>query len=833
MSMSTRNNHVHILVSIILVGMLLPVFVEAMTADAYLSLVATQRQQNNQRPLNTRETNATVTAWNSLSENQRLYVENRIAAIQANIALNGGNLPIGAAIGVIGNGYDQLPLNEQEILTKDAKDEAANPQKRSSASWCSGIVDCLMLIPSAIGKAIFTLLGGFLLELSRLILGIAGLLFNLLIEKTIIQFGTFYGDMKPAVEQAWTAFRDIANILIIGIFTFIAISIILGLKEYGQKKMIANVLIIAVMINFSLLFAKMIIDASNYTAAQIYTAAALGGTGGTTGGTAGAASTQTTYGIADQYMNLLGVGSVGGSFRVLWDVPGAWATLSHSIFMTMILLGAALVLFYGCFLLASRMIMLIFLMVTASIAFASYLIPKWAGSSYGWSAWWSSLLWCAALAPILMFFLWMTLNVSYALKGTSSPNLSAALSNPSVSTIGHLLNYLLILGLLFGTFKISSMAANKIGGFSMAAMVPGLGVAGLGRFAGFVGKNTVGRAAGSLSRRAGAAGEEHDAKGRWIKGALYGGLAKQLAKPEKRDFNMMNTKFGKDITGIAGLKGGWAGETKGKGIEGDDKAAAEMYAKRSEKAAEVLKKDMEKDGGAMLKEAARSIADLPENKEKAKNIRAQKEVAEKLLKESKEGRAENKANYEAALKNAETSKNAAETAIKRSEENMKTVVSQLERDKEYTHEGSESRRENESQIAAARAEHDGNQNSQNEKINAAKATVTRIQSLQKAEVDAEEGHKKTLTDIAKQNEEFEKKIQAEALSSMSAEKIAGKLVPARLTNIFRKDETNDRLTALTRKHIKETGEEKAIKNLIKKQQDEAGKKPEAEKPTGR
>ncbi len=474
MSMSTRNNHVHILVSIILVGMLLPVFVEAMTADAYLSLVATQRQQNNQRPLNTTETNATVTAWNSLSENQRLYVENRIAAIQANIALYGGNLPIGAAIGVIGNGYDQLPTNEQEILTKDAKDEAANPQKRSSASWCSGIVDCLMLIPSAIGKAIFTLLGGFLLELSRVILGIAGLLFNLLIEKTIIQFGTFYGDMKPAVEQAWTAFRDIANILIIGIFTFIAISIILGLKEYGQKKMIANVLIIAVMINFSLLFAKMIIDASNYTAAQIYTAAALGGTGGTTGGTAGAASTQTTYGIADQYMNLLGVGSVGGSFNVLWDVPGAWATLSHSIFMTMILLGAALVLFYGCFLLASRMIMLIFLMVTASIAFASYLIPKWAGSSYGWSAWWSSLLWCAALAPILMFFLWMTLNVSYALKGTSSPNLSAALSNPSVSTIGFLLNYLLILGLLFGTFKISSMAANKIGGFSMASLATAL-----------------------------------------------------------------------------------------------------------------------------------------------------------------------------------------------------------------------------------------------------------------------------------------------------------------------------------------------------------------------
>ncbi len=614
MSMSTRNNHVHILVSIILVGMLLPVFVEAMTADAYLSLVATQRQQNKQRPLNTAETNATVTAWNSLSENQRLYVENRIAAIQANIARYGGNLPIGAAIGVIGNGYDQLPPNEQGILTKDAKEEAANPQKRSSASWCSGIVDCLMLIPSAIGKAIFTLLGGFLLELSRVILGIAGLLFNLLIEKTIIQFGTFYGDMKPAVEQAWTAFRDIANILIIGIFTFIAISIILGLKEYGQKKMIANVLIIAVMINFSLLFAKMIIDASNYTAAQIYTAAALGGTGGTTGGTAGAASTQTTYGIADQYMNLLGVGSVGGSFNVLWDVPGAWATLSHSIFMTMILLGAALVLFYGCFLLASRMIMLIFLMVTASIAFASYLIPKWAGSSYGWSAWWSSLLWCAALAPILMFFLWMTLNVSYALKGTSSPNLSAALSNPSVSTIGFLLNYLLILGLLFGTFKISSMAANKIGGFSFAQMatalpltmgsrflVGGLGRLAVGAPAYFKGKSLTKEARGLRNEAAQAelAAKRHESFGNL-------GLADQARAEAKRKrdeaagkiqraglmgtlasskFNVMDTAGAKAVMGAVGVKGFAAGASSKMMFEKGIADRVETRAKAAEKMA--------------------------------------------------------------------------------------------------------------------------------------------------------------------------------------------------------------------------------------------------------
>ena len=61
------------------------------------------------------------------------------------------------------------------------------------------------------------------------ILTLAGFLFNALINDTIVTFGpSIYDKVKVAVETGWTAFRDIANILIIGIFTFIAISIILA-----------------------------------------------------------------------------------------------------------------------------------------------------------------------------------------------------------------------------------------------------------------------------------------------------------------------------------------------------------------------------------------------------------------------------------------------------------------------------------------------------------------------------------------------------------------------------------------------------------------------------
>ena len=703
---------------------------------------------------------------------------------------------------------------------------------------CASVLTYMTSPFTCMFRSLMSLTAATLIWISSLLLSIAGLLFNWLMDNTVIQFGTFYGTIKVAVETAWTAFRDIANILIIGIFTFVAISIIVGLKEFGQKKMIAHVLIVAVLINFSLLFTKMIIDASNYTAAQIYTAAALGGTNAAgSGNPVGATATASKYGIADQFMNLLGVATFADAYKTVNDIGEAqdtgWATLGHGLLSMVVILAAAMVLFYGCFLLISRMIMLIFLLVTAAIAVASSLVPGWGGGNYGWKAWKSSLLWCVTLAPMLMILLWMTLNVAGAIRGTSKATLGAALSDPATGTnISALFSYVLILGLLFTTFKVSSMWAGKIGGFSFAALAPALGVAGMGRLAGLLGKNTVGRAAGSLSRRASSIGLEHDKLGNSVRGSVFKSIANQLEKPTKRDFNLMNTKFGKDITGIAGLKGGWAGETKGKGVEEDDKKAAEGYARRSEKAAEALKKDLEKDNGAGLKEAAKNIADLPENKEKAKDLRKQKEATEKLLEESKKTREDNKAGHDATLKEAETSKNAAETAIKRSEEKMKTVVGQLERDKEYTPEGSDTRKDMERQIAAARAEHESNQNSQNAKINEAKATVERIASLRKGEADTEAGHQKTLEGIKKKNEDFEEKMKAEALKNVSAHEVAGRLVPGRLTNVTGRNEDNDHLTALTRKNLKESSDEKNIKKILKKQVEESEKKPEAttEKP---
>lgn len=339
---------------------------------------------------------------------------------------------------------------------------------------CTGIVSCIVMLPLWLFSFFAQATATVLIVIGTYFLTLAGMLFNWLVMHTVIGFSDFYAStIKEGVETAWTAFRDIANILIIGIFTFIAISIILGLKEYGDKKLIARVLIVAVLINFSLLFTKMIIDASNFTATQIYTAAALGN------GAVGDTQPTASAGIAGQFIYLLRVQTFGDAWSSVRKVSsgegGWWLAPLYGSLIFAIVIGAALILLYGCFLLLSRIILLIFLMVTAAAAFASYLVPKWSSSGYGWSAWWSSLIKSALFAPILMFFLWMTLRLAtaiHAMPGVAGGSFGDMVSNPARgANIGVLVAYLLILGLLFVSFKLSSTFAHKIAGFSIAGNV--------------------------------------------------------------------------------------------------------------------------------------------------------------------------------------------------------------------------------------------------------------------------------------------------------------------------------------------------------------------------
>ena len=475
-------------------------------------------------------------------------------------------------------------------------------------------------------QLIFTFLGFLLISLSSMLAVIAGAVFDALIQWTVVDLSLVLQKLGIAdgINLVWEAFRDIANILIIGMFVFIAISIILGITRYGDKAMIARVLIVAVLINFSLLFTRIIIDSSNLVAGIFYkeSIAAVAGTAGqgapTTSEQGIVAAAQSTSGIAGAFMGRAGVPGLFDTAGVLYRIgtknDSAAIIIVYAVAVSTFLLVSALIFLYASFLMVSRAILLIFVTITSSLAFASYLIPQFGDSQYGWKGWWEMLIKAALFGPLLMIFLWASLVLLRAPQG--SANLIEFIQNPGNQN-GWLaiIMFLFVIGFLYVSVKLASMFAKNIGGFSMAALAPALALGLGGRIAAFAGRRTLGLAAsgaGAWAQMRGTdirrAGLDKDGKplspkamGGWrpyatnrLQQAMYDTSEKAAKKIATRDFNATHSMLGREIQKVAQFKksGTFTGEDT-KGYAGAEKRATERYAREGERVA-MSKEEQEK-----------------------------------------------------------------------------------------------------------------------------------------------------------------------------------------------------------------------------------------------
>jgi hypothetical protein len=327
------------------------------------------------------------------------------------------------------------------------------------------------------------------------------------------------------------------------------------------------------------------------------------------------------------------------------------------------MLGAALVLLYGGFLLVARTILLIFLILTSSIAFASYLIPKWANGRLGWSAWWSSLIQCATLGPILMLLLFVTLNVATAIhnkvgQGAGKGSFGDLAAHPaSAANTGLFFSYFLILGLLFLSFRLASSTASKIGGFNLAALATALPFTMASRYvAGPLGRQFLGRRG---ARQALGLEEDID-KAKMVASTTKDyrpveKLMRQQQRAEKkagRSYNIMNTGAAKAIMQGIGVSGFATGaNAKATSFAEQAKAKAEKASKAaaglegvSEKQKELIR------NGATEAEATRRRERREDVTERRKAAVEQKTTIETALKSQTEPLQHQQEREEAARK---------------------------------------------------------------------------------------------------------------------------------------------------------------------------------------
>ncbi len=221
---------------------------------------------------------------------------------------------------------------------------------------------------------------------------------------SILDFFIYYSTLSTSysgsfIGSAWATVRDIANIFFIIALLYVAIQTILGLGGHGGKKMIATIVIVALLINFSMFFTQVIIDGSNILAKVFYNHIDSKGANGEilpAGGAGQKSITVLLVNTFDPQTVIADKASQPGMTLIIILI-----SIILMVYMIYIFMSVAL-LFVG------RVAGLWVAMIMAPIAFASYTLP-FDIPGVGHKKWWDDLLKQAFMAPLFIFFLYVIL----------------------------------------------------------------------------------------------------------------------------------------------------------------------------------------------------------------------------------------------------------------------------------------------------------------------------------------------------------------------------------------------------------------------------------------
>ncbi len=225
------------------------------------------------------------------------------------------------------------------------------------------------------------------------IFGIVGTLFQWAVDPANIS-----GDggllNKQAVKDVWIMVRDTLNMTFILILLFSAFCTVFQVDKWSLKKVWVNILINALLVNFSFPIARIFIDVSNV--AMYYFLNHLFSGAGQGNGTAIMAS----FGDAS---NLAGV-----------LLPGDYAKADIAYLLTAIvftfILGITLLVLAALFVV--RLIALTLIVMFSPIGFVGYIFPgtaKFAGQ------WWENLFKYSFFGPIMVFMMMVSLQIMRAM----------------------------------------------------------------------------------------------------------------------------------------------------------------------------------------------------------------------------------------------------------------------------------------------------------------------------------------------------------------------------------------------------------------------------------
>ncbi len=337
----------------------------------------------------------------------------------------------------------------------------------------------------------------------------SGRLFDYVMIKTVVEMKEtlFQGDPNSSsIQIAWETIRDYVNIMFIFILLWIAIKTIIN-GTSGAGRDIVKVIVVALLINFSLLFTKAFIDIGNVLSISMYNKVSgntdvfvdgtpykcpvskyvVGLLGGDTSQKSNSISCAiiSNTGVASSFSNITG-SKVDYMGIIIKSIGGA--------FLMVII---AIILFTVSFMLIGRLIVLAFVLFLSAAAFGGYMLPQLEGMITNP---WKKALVGQTFFP---FVLLLMLDISLSMMGRLTTQSSNGWSSLDVATMPNIIfSYVIIVGLLIASITVakkvsdsSGAAAGKITSFTKGAAIGAAAWAGrgtLGRVGRYASKNVKG-----------------------------------------------------------------------------------------------------------------------------------------------------------------------------------------------------------------------------------------------------------------------------------------------------------------------------------------------------
>ncbi|HEU5114504.1 MAG TPA: hypothetical protein VFT82_01925 [Candidatus Paceibacterota bacterium] len=346
----------------------------------------------------------------------------------------------------------------------------------------------------AISHLLASTLEIFVLPLASALLALAGMLMD-----TAIQFSlhtAYIVSLSPAVNLGWSIVRDIANLFFIFVLIYISLKTILSGSGFSTMSMLKSVIIAAILINFSLFFAKAIVDVSNVFGNWLYN--------GVNATLQANSSTGSKPSLSDLISERLGIiqwwklgltdTTANASAGNYWSDPSKG--FIGAILRLSVVLTAIYIFIYIAVLFIARAVTILFLLVFAPIGFMGKVLPQVGKYS---SEWWKNLSDAGTfpIAFLLMLYISLQFINSLGMLSVNLVNDKTLIGGVSVtqyfqyfliifllrSSLGVAKGYSGEIGELFGGFAdaLGKMAVNAVstyatGGMSMALRAGGRGL---------------------------------------------------------------------------------------------------------------------------------------------------------------------------------------------------------------------------------------------------------------------------------------------------------------------------------------------------------------------